>query len=87
GKYVAVGDGYSNIYRFSIKGKRGTKVGDTVLSGYPRDAEFWIQGSNVVVPESTRKRVDAFPYPGGGSPVSHIKGFSYPTGAVVSTAR
>ncbi|MBV9699272.1 MAG: hypothetical protein JO078_04010 [Candidatus Eremiobacteraeota bacterium] len=87
GKYVAIGDGYSNIYQFSIKGKRGTKVGDTVLNGYPRDAEFWIQGSNVVVPDSGRKRVDVFPYPGGGSPVSHIKGFSYPTGAVVSTAR
>jgi hypothetical protein len=87
GKYVAVGDQYTNIYQFSIHGKTGTKVGTTPLNGAGRDAEFWIKGSNVIVPDSDKLHVAIWDYPAGGSAEQRVKGFQYPIGATVSVAK
>lgn len=87
GKYVAVGDQYTDIYQFSIHGKTGTKVGTTPLNGASRDSEFWIQGSHVIVPDSEKLDVGLWDYPAGGSAEKRIKGFKYPIGATVSLAK
>jgi hypothetical protein len=87
GKYVAVGDGYADIYQFTIHGKTGTKVGATPLNGASDDPEFWIQGPHVIVPEAVKKRVAIWAYPAGGSPERRIKGFKFPIGATVSLAK
>lgn len=87
GTYVAVGDQYTDIYQFSIHGKTGTKVGTTSLSGAGRDSEFWIQGANVIVPDSYKLHVAIWDYPAGGSAERRVKGFQYPIGATVSVAR
>lgn len=87
GKHFAVGDQYTDIYQFSIHGAKGTKVGTTTLTGALRDSEFWIQGSNVIVPDSEKLDVGIWDYPAGGSSEGRIKGFKYPIGATVSLAR
>lgn len=87
GKYVAVGDQYADIYQFAIHGKTGTKVGVTPLNGVGRDSEFWIQGGNVIVPDSYKRDVAIWSYPTGGTPEKSSKGFKAPIGATVSVAR
>lgn len=86
GKYIAVGDQFADIYRFSIAGDYGAKVGTTRLKGIGRDSEFWIQGSNVVVPDSGKRHVGVWDYPGGGSVEQRASGLQYPVGATVSVA-
>ncbi|HEY2475645.1 MAG TPA: hypothetical protein VGI19_12720 [Candidatus Cybelea sp.] len=85
GKYVAIGDETSDtIYRFSIKGKKGTKVGSVALSGGSAIVQFWIDGSNIAGPNSGNGSVGIWKYPAGGSPTKTISGLYVPLGAVVS---
>ena len=87
GKYVAVGDQGGDIYQFTVTGKKGTKTGTTILGGVGRNSEFWIQGSNIIVPDSYKRHVAIWDYPAGGPAERRVKGFSDPIGATVSVAK
>ena len=88
GKYVAVGDQATNvIYRFSISGNKGTKVGTTTLAGANEVFQFWIDGTRVVGPDAYRANVGIWKYPAGGSPTKTISGVYVPLGATVSKAQ
>ncbi len=87
GKHVAIGDQATNvIYRFSIKGKKGTVVGSTPLNGATEVFQFWIAGSKVIGPDAGAADVGIWSYPAGGSPVKTIPGVYVPLGATVSKA-
>jgi hypothetical protein len=100
GRYITVVDHYvPAVYRFSISGRRGTKVGTTSL-GDP--AEYvngsWIHGSTIVAPNvystgegASRKTytdILFYRYPAGGKPFTVIPHADndYPNSAVVSLA-
>ncbi len=85
GTNLAIGDvSASVIYRFTIAGAKGTKVGSTPLNGSAYVDEFSIQGTQVVVPDYVNGKVRYYKYPGGGSPVKTIEGFTSPLATVVS---
>ena len=85
GTYVDVGDvGASVIYRFKISAGKGTKVGSTPLNGSAYVDEFSIQGSQVIVPDLINGKVRYYKFPGGGSAVKTIEGFTSPLGTTVS---
>ncbi len=80
GKYVAVGDQLTPaIYQFSIRGRKGTKVGTTSLGGDLRGTlQFWIEGRTVITsticdPSRCSRKVRRgsavmlFNYPAGGN--------------------
>ena len=72
------------IYRFTIKGSEGTEISQTGLQKSSSYAQFWIQGKNVIGPESGSKaQIGVWDYPAGGSPSRSIAG-SPPYGVVVS---
>jgi hypothetical protein len=84
GKYWAIGDAYSTIYRFDVTGSKGTKVGTTTLAESSTVFEFFISGDRIVAPEHETGKVQIFPYPGGGAPVGTIRGLNLPFGATIS---
>lgn len=87
GKYVAVGDQATNtIYQFSISGKRGKKMGSTVLGGAAEVFQFWIDGSQVIGPDSSAADVKVWDYPAGGKAIKTLTGVYVPLGAAVSPA-
>ena len=95
GKYVVVGDQTTPVlYRFAVKGSRGTSKETISLGG---DAyaiyQFFIDGSTVIVPNEyftkTRTRADVlfYDYPAGGKVRFKLrKGEEFPEGVVVSPA-
>ncbi|HEX3368629.1 MAG TPA: hypothetical protein VHS56_03555 [Candidatus Cybelea sp.] len=84
GKYWAIGDTYSKIYRFDVTGSKGTKVGVTTLQESSTVFDFFISGDRVVAPEHETGKVQIFPYPAGGAPVHTIRGLNLPFGATIS---
>lgn len=90
GAEVAVGDIKGGvIYQFTIRGKSGTEVGSTPLTGSSYVTQFWIQPPNVIGPNiySSGGNVLFWKYPAGGSPTKTIAGLSLPAGATVSLAK
>lgn len=93
GKYVAVEDqgaGYhgSTVYRFSIAGSSGTKVGTTKLLGSSDVIQFWLDGKKIIGPNiGSSPNVMFWKYPKGGSALKTITGFTEPVGVTVSRAR
>lgn len=87
GKHVAIGDQATNtIYRFTISGKMGKRVGATTLGGAGQVFQFWIAGKRVIGPDSAQADVGIWSYPSGGSPVKTISGLYVPLGATLSLA-
>lgn len=87
GKEVAVGDQAANvIYRFSIRGNKGTKVGATPLTGASEVFQFWIEDKRVIGPDAIAANVGIWDYPAGGSPTKTFGGVYVPLGATVSKA-
>jgi hypothetical protein len=92
GKHLAVGDSGvspSIIYRFSIEGSGGTKVGSTTLDGSEAVEGFWIQGNTVIGPDydfASATGVGFWPYPRGGNVKQTITLYD-PWGATVSLAK
>ena len=93
GQYLTAGDQglfgkNSVIYQFVIDGNRGTTVGSTPLLGSFEVAQFWIDGSRIIGPDSGRESgngVRIWRYPTGGHPRrSLIDGFGGPVGAAIS---
>jgi len=73
GKYVAVGDAGANaIYRFSIRGHKGTLEGTTSLTGAKMVDQFWIAGSKVVAANVGGLNVMLWSYPAGGAPIEVV---------------
>jgi hypothetical protein len=88
GKNTAVGDEQTGvIYEFTIKRKKGTKVGSTPLVGASAVYQFWIQGAKVVAPSEDTQSVMIYNYPAGGSATKTITGLDSPAGATVSRAK
>jgi hypothetical protein len=91
GKYLAVGDGISTIYDFSIGGKHGTKVATIELKRAVNVLQFWIDGATVIAPDGPNGgHHDAgfWKYPGGGPPhgTVGIGLFKNPSAATISVA-
>jgi hypothetical protein len=85
GTYLDVGDvAASVIYRFKISAGKGTKAGSTPLNGSAYVDEFSIQGTQVIVPDFEAGKVRYYKFPGGGSPVKTIEGFTSPLATTVS---
>ena len=88
GKDVAIGDYRAGIiYRFDVRGKRGTEVGTTPLPGSIDVSQFAIQGSHVVVPSSEQNYaayVKIYDYPAGGHSTRTLWNFSTPVGVAIS---
>lgn len=80
------------IYRFTVHGTKGRKVGTTMFGkpAYTTSFQFEILGGSVVVPSwsySNRKSVLLYKYPAGGSPASILtKDISDPRGVAISPA-
>jgi hypothetical protein len=93
GKHVAVEDqgaGYrgSTVYRFSIAGSSGTKVGTTALGGSSDVIQFWLDGKKLIGPNiGPSPNVMFWKYPAGGSALKTITGLTEPVGVTVSRAR
>lgn len=90
--YLAVGDANKDlIYQFAIKGRTGTKAGETPLDASGATGQFWIQAKTVIVPSLDKDikhkgRVRFYSYPRGGVAIKTINGFKGPDGATVSLA-
>ena len=87
GKHIAVGDSDVDvIYKFAVRGSHLRKVASTSLGGADDVAQFWIQGANVIGPNSLSTTTMIWKYPAGGNPVETITGLSEPWDATVSLA-
>jgi hypothetical protein len=97
GRFLAVGEQgdypytpiQPAIYRFTIKGNKGRKVGTTQFVAATREFDFWIQSGKVILPDPQDEApgdsgaVLVYDYPKGGELTSQIPG-NVPYGAVVS---
>jgi hypothetical protein len=95
GDYLAVGDQEaggkytSSVHQVAIDGAHGKVVSTTRLQGSGDAAQFWIQGSRVVVPNigyGGPTDVRSYAYPVGGSPTILASQIQSPIGVVVSLA-
>ncbi len=93
GKYLTVGDQFTNVYQVGITGSSGVIVGTTNLgSGAENVKQFWIQGRTVIAPNTyltgkLHSNVLLYNYPQGGKATKTIvKGVRDAQGAVVSKA-
>ncbi len=88
GKHVTVGDSKASvIYRFTIAGSAGTRVGATALHGAREPAQFVIAGGAVTAADFRGASVGFWKYPAGGPPAKTIGGFGEPFGVALSLAR
>lgn len=96
GRYIDVGDSFhQNLYRFAISGKNGKAMGKLLFGGdhSTLSAQFWLQGSTVVLPYGTQRRsvhnFGVWPYPKGGAPSKSdaVAGSTELLGAAVSLAK
>jgi hypothetical protein len=86
GKHVVIEDLDSHIvYRLRFSGAKAIIVGTTPLNGTTWVEQYWIQGKTLVGPDEN-STVYLWKYPGGGSPVSSIGGFTLNYGSTVSAA-
>lgn len=86
GKHVAIGDlGSHIVYRLRFSGSKAIIVGGTPLNGTTSVEQYWIQGKTLIGPDGN-STVYLWKYPGGGSPVSSIQGFTLDFGSTVSIA-
>ena len=87
---TVVDQGATNVYAFAINGSQGTLVRTTQLRSADEVVQPWIQGSQVIVPDSISGKpghVLIYPYPAGGSPTKNIsKDLHSPQGVTVSKA-
>jgi hypothetical protein len=85
GKYLAIGDqSTSTIYQFMVRNGHGKRVGSTQLSGASMVFQFWIDGKNVIGPDSGASDAGIWRYPQGGAARKIISGLYAPLGATVS---
>lgn len=85
GRYIVVGDSRANvIYKFAIRGVYGYENGATPLDNASDVLQFWIEGHDVIGPNSGSASVMVWKYPARGAPVKTLYGFADPIGAVVS---
>ena len=88
GKHLAVGDqDDALIYRFTISGSSGTKIGTVRLEHADDVSQFWIHGSHVIGPNQGNGTVMFWDYPAGGEPTKTISRLREPSGATVSLAK
>jgi hypothetical protein len=91
GKHLAVGDLYAGfVYEFDIHGKQGTEVGSTPLNGSGSVWQFFVDGDNVIVPntfEDYSGSVNVYAYPAGGEAKKTRLNAYDPLGVVVSLHR
>jgi hypothetical protein len=92
GTYLAIGDGSTAIYDFTIKGKKAKRVHVVPLRGAVDVAQFWLDGNTLIAPDGpngANHDVGIWKYPKGGKPAKLIgKGsFQNPSGATVSTVQ
>jgi hypothetical protein len=97
GAYVPNGSTYTPvIFRFSISGSQGTRVGTTTLGApaYITSLQFFILNDTVIQPNwyyvdyIEKKNVLFYKYPQGGSPIATLtKSVTDPRGVVVSLAQ
>lgn len=89
GKYVAVGDGASEIYQVLVSGTKGKVQGSTQLQGEMFEIEFWIQGGRVVATNENSGGsgdVGIWKYPAGGAATKMFGSFQKPYGITISVA-
>lgn len=87
GKHVAIGDSQGSvIYRFTISGSAGTKVGKTVLRHGRYIAQFFIDGASVVAANYRGASIGFWRYPHSGVPTKTIGGLGEPFGVTLSKA-
>ena len=95
GTHVAVGDSHNPVmYRFTISGSTGTKVGSTPITGFNGVNQFWKEGTRVVVIEASAGSgfgVGFWKYPAGGRAIKILKlpkprppAIHEPSGAAIS---
>jgi DNA-binding beta-propeller fold protein YncE len=85
GKYLAIGDQSDNVVsRFAIASGKGTLQGTTVLKNAIEVFQFWIEGANIIGPDSGNADVGIWKYPAGGKMQQSLRGVYVPLGAVVS---
>ena len=88
-KLLAIGDQDTNVvHRFAIRGGAGHQVGMISLADAGDVVQFWIQGGQIIGPDTSYGDVGFWKYASGGQPLKIItKDLSSPFGAVVSEAR
>jgi hypothetical protein len=90
GKYVAIGDGATTVYRFVVKQNKAREAGVIHLRRATNVVQFWIQGRTVIGPDGPdggNKDVGFWNYPRGGDATQTLSGpFENPSGATVSQA-
>jgi hypothetical protein len=92
GKYVAISDGASTIYDFSVAGTKGKLVRTIQLKRAVNVAQFWIAGPTLIGPDGPdggHNNAGVWKYPGGGVPEKTIGVglFKNPSAATISLAR
>ena len=88
GKHVTVADSDASvIYRFSIAGTAGVRVGTTALRRGHYVTQYVISGNDVIGANYRGASVAFWKYPAGGTPVKTIGGFGEPFGITLSPAR
>jgi hypothetical protein len=77
------------VIRYKVSGGTADQVGVVPLdglSGINRDAQFWVQGSGMILTDSDAGNVYFFNYPKGGNPTKTISGLDDPFGVTISVA-
>ncbi len=87
GKYLAVGNEQSTVYQFSVSGGKATKQGTTSLGGAKAVYQFWIEGKDIFGADAGNGSVGVWSYPGGGSALKTITGFTTPLGITISRGK
>jgi len=87
GKYVVVGDSKAcAVYRFSLAGTQGTRVGTTTLRQGRFVAQFAVIGSKIVGANYRGASAGVWKYPAGGLPAAMLHGLHEPFGVTLSQA-
>jgi hypothetical protein len=87
GKHVTVAaSDASVIYRFSIAGTAGVKVGTTALRRSHFITQYVIAGDDVIGANYHGANIAFWKYPAGGTPIKTLDGFGEPFGITLSPA-
>ncbi|MEO7202139.1 MAG: hypothetical protein ABIZ82_06050 [Candidatus Tumulicola sp.] len=85
GTFLAVGDQADNVVdRFAMASGTGTFQSSTALKNAVAIFQFWIQGGNIIGPDSGAASAEIWKYPAGGKPIKTVRGVYVPLGTVVS---
>jgi WD40 repeat protein len=86
GKYLAIGDGGMDVYRFAIADGKGTEKAELTLIGSTTTV-FWIQGSTIAA-LNDHANIGIWKYPAGGYPTKIVyRDVVYPNGVTISAAK